>query len=196
MPSGGHPRYGAGTSRASNDASGLALADLLLGRKVGTSTGWTEYERSAALETANIVGCAYLNALFRSFVASEADEEDHVVGEVERRLVIQRFVEARGHGEQRDEWSEHDQHEPCRRPAAADAVPDIANAEQCLRSGSACEEHDRVGEVMPADAVLGRLDRRWKQRDERDGSHQPEREELARGTDRRLERPRGWRRTP
>ena len=61
---------------ASDDASGLALADLLLGRPPGTSTGWTEYERSAALETANIVGCAYLNALFRNFAAASADEEE------------------------------------------------------------------------------------------------------------------------
>lgn len=61
---------------ASDDASGLALADLLLGRQAGTSTGWTEYERSAALETANIVGCAYLNALFRSFSTGDADAEE------------------------------------------------------------------------------------------------------------------------
>jgi len=61
---------------ANSDASGLQLADMLLGRQVGTSTGWTEYERSAALETANIVGCAYLNALFRSFAVADADEEE------------------------------------------------------------------------------------------------------------------------
>lgn len=45
------------------DASGLALADLLLARPVGTATEWGDLERSAAMETANIVGCAYLNAL-------------------------------------------------------------------------------------------------------------------------------------
>jgi chemotaxis protein CheC len=45
------------------DASGLALADLLLGRAEGTSTEWGELERSAALETANVVGCALLNSL-------------------------------------------------------------------------------------------------------------------------------------
>jgi chemotaxis protein CheC len=61
---------------ASDDASGLALADLLLGRNVGTSTAWTDYERSAALETANIVGCAYLNALFRCFSTSDSDEQE------------------------------------------------------------------------------------------------------------------------
>ncbi len=47
----------------SDDASGLALADILLGREIGTSTEWTEIEQSAAVETANIIGCAYLNAM-------------------------------------------------------------------------------------------------------------------------------------
>ncbi|WP_337174099.1 chemotaxis protein CheC [Paludisphaera sp.] len=45
------------------DRDGLALADLLLRRPVGTATEWGEVERSAAMETANIVACAYLNAL-------------------------------------------------------------------------------------------------------------------------------------
>ena len=43
--------------------SGLALADILMGRPLGTSRQWGELERSAALETTNIVGCAYLNSL-------------------------------------------------------------------------------------------------------------------------------------
>ncbi|MEY3031661.1 MAG: hypothetical protein RLZZ622_136 [Planctomycetota bacterium] len=47
----------------SDDASGLALADMLLAREIGTSTTWGEVERSAAVETANIIGCAYLNAM-------------------------------------------------------------------------------------------------------------------------------------
>jgi chemotaxis protein CheC len=46
-----------------DDASGLALADLLLGRVAGTSDAWGELERSAALETANIVGCSLLNSI-------------------------------------------------------------------------------------------------------------------------------------
>ena len=46
-----------------DDASGLALADMLLGRDIGTSTEWNEVEQSAAVETANIIGCAYLNAM-------------------------------------------------------------------------------------------------------------------------------------
>jgi chemotaxis protein CheC len=45
------------------DRSGLALADLLLRQPVGTATAWGELEQSAAMETANIVGCAYLNSL-------------------------------------------------------------------------------------------------------------------------------------
>jgi chemotaxis protein CheC len=55
-----------------DDASGLALADLLLGKNVGTSTEWGEIETSAALETANIIGCAYLNALASSAPESGA----------------------------------------------------------------------------------------------------------------------------
>jgi chemotaxis protein CheC len=52
---------------AFDDASGLALADLLLGNPAGTSSAWGEVERSAALETGNIIGCAYLNSLARGF---------------------------------------------------------------------------------------------------------------------------------
>jgi chemotaxis protein CheC len=50
---------------AFDDESGLGLADLLLGQPPGTAQAWGEIERSAAQETANIVGCAYLNALSR-----------------------------------------------------------------------------------------------------------------------------------
>ncbi|MEZ6129442.1 MAG: hypothetical protein R3C59_12230 [Planctomycetaceae bacterium] len=48
-----------------DDASGLALADLLLSQPAGTSTDWGEVEQSAALESHNIIGCAYLNSLAR-----------------------------------------------------------------------------------------------------------------------------------
>ncbi len=48
---------------AFDDASGLALADMLLGQPRGTTTQWTEMATSAALETTNIVCCAYLNSL-------------------------------------------------------------------------------------------------------------------------------------
>lgn len=56
-----------------DDSSGLALADLLLGQPIGTATEWGELERSASLETANIIGCAYLNALARCLPAAGAD---------------------------------------------------------------------------------------------------------------------------
>jgi len=45
------------------DSSGLALTDLLMHQQVGTTTSWGELEESAAKETTNIVGCAYVNAL-------------------------------------------------------------------------------------------------------------------------------------
>jgi chemotaxis protein CheC len=54
---------------AFDDASGLALADVLMGQARGTSTAWGDMETSAALETTNIVCCAYLNALSRAFGA-------------------------------------------------------------------------------------------------------------------------------
>ena len=44
-------------------ASGFMLADLLLHQPVGTSAAWEALETSAVLETANIVCCAYLNAV-------------------------------------------------------------------------------------------------------------------------------------
>ncbi|RPI75832.1 MAG: chemotaxis protein [Planctomycetaceae bacterium] len=60
---------------AFDDASDRYLHDLLLGHPPGTSTAWDEIERSAAQETANIVGCAYLNALSRSFHDAAATHE-------------------------------------------------------------------------------------------------------------------------
>jgi len=48
---------------AADDDAGLSLADTLLERPSGTSTSWGDLERSAVVETANIVGCAYLNAI-------------------------------------------------------------------------------------------------------------------------------------
>lgn len=48
---------------ACDDTSGLSLADLLLGRGAGESHTWGELEQSAVVETANIIGCAYLNAM-------------------------------------------------------------------------------------------------------------------------------------
>jgi chemotaxis protein CheC len=45
------------------DRSGLALVDLLMHQPIGTTSVWGELEQSAAKETTNIVGCAYVNAL-------------------------------------------------------------------------------------------------------------------------------------
>lgn len=57
------------------DRSGLAMADMLLGQPAGTANSWGEIERSAANETANIVGCAYLNSL-AAHLPRPAGEED------------------------------------------------------------------------------------------------------------------------
>ena len=48
---------------AFDDASGLAVSDLLLGLAVGTSAEWGQVELSSALETMNITGSAYLNGI-------------------------------------------------------------------------------------------------------------------------------------
>lgn len=48
-----------------DDASGLALADLVLTRATDSSTEWGEVETSCVLETMNIAGSAYLNGLVR-----------------------------------------------------------------------------------------------------------------------------------
>jgi chemotaxis protein CheC len=48
---------------AADDHAGLSLADTLLERPTGTSTSWGDLEQSAIIETANIIGCAYLNAI-------------------------------------------------------------------------------------------------------------------------------------
>jgi chemotaxis protein CheC len=45
------------------DRAGLALVDLLQHQPIGTTIAWEELEQSAAKETTNIVGCAYVNAL-------------------------------------------------------------------------------------------------------------------------------------
>jgi chemotaxis protein CheC len=57
-----------------SDTVGLALVDLLLQQSTGTTKEWTELERSAACETANIVGCAYLNALASHLPGTKAGE--------------------------------------------------------------------------------------------------------------------------
>lgn len=56
---------------AFDDASGLTLADLLLSHPPGTATDWNEVETSAALETMNIVGSAYLNGIAASLASRQ-----------------------------------------------------------------------------------------------------------------------------
>lgn len=41
------------------------LAASLLGRSVGVTPEWSAMEQSALVETGNILGCAYMNALVR-----------------------------------------------------------------------------------------------------------------------------------
>jgi chemotaxis protein CheC len=48
-----------------DDLGGRQLAASLLGRAVGTEPEWSELEKSALMETGNILGCAYVNALTR-----------------------------------------------------------------------------------------------------------------------------------
>ena len=50
---------------AFDDASGLAVADLLLRRQEGTADAWGDVERSCIMETMNIAGSAYLNGIAR-----------------------------------------------------------------------------------------------------------------------------------
>lgn len=56
---------------AFDDASGLLLCDMLLARE-RASQEWQELEISAAMETTNIVGCAFLNSLSQIFPHSTA----------------------------------------------------------------------------------------------------------------------------
>jgi chemotaxis protein CheC len=62
------------------DRSGLALVDMLLQQPLGTTTAWGEIEQSAAKETTNIVGCAYVNALAAHLPAPSS----HAVATTER----------------------------------------------------------------------------------------------------------------
>lgn len=59
---------------AFDDTSGLSLSDLLLDRPPSTAIQWGELERSAALETTNIIGCAYLNAISEGLSRDAAAE--------------------------------------------------------------------------------------------------------------------------
>ena len=62
---------------AFDDPSGWALADMVLGQQQGISKQWGEMEQSAALESTNILCCAYLNA-----IVAELSEEHETFGEL------------------------------------------------------------------------------------------------------------------
>jgi chemotaxis protein CheC len=61
---------------AFDDKTGLSLADTLLDHAPGTATEWGELETSAALETTNILCCAYLNAVARVLPSGPDDPEE------------------------------------------------------------------------------------------------------------------------
>ncbi len=48
-----------------DEENGRKLASTLLHRPLETSAEWTELEQSALMETGNILGCAYMNAINR-----------------------------------------------------------------------------------------------------------------------------------
>lgn len=56
--------FGGRLALAFSDESGLALAEMLTGEK--GSLQWGDIERSAVLESANILGCAFLNAMIET----------------------------------------------------------------------------------------------------------------------------------
>jgi chemotaxis protein CheC len=55
-----------------DDQAGLALAAMLLGREPSDDDTWGDLEQSAVVETTNIIGCAYLNAMADSTGADTA----------------------------------------------------------------------------------------------------------------------------
>jgi chemotaxis protein CheC len=56
-----------------DDASGLALAEMILAGAGQTDGEWGELQQSALVETANIIGCAYLNTVARPTMSGGAD---------------------------------------------------------------------------------------------------------------------------
>ncbi len=56
-----------------DDTSGLALAEMILAGAGGSGRDWDDLQRSALVETANIIGCAYLNTVARPAESGETD---------------------------------------------------------------------------------------------------------------------------
>lgn len=56
-----------------DDASGLALSEMILAGAGGSDGEWGDLQQSAIVETANIIGCAYLNTVARPAISGGAD---------------------------------------------------------------------------------------------------------------------------
>lgn len=56
-----------------DDASGLALAEMILAGAGQSDGAWGDLQQSALVETANIIGCAYLNTVARPTVSGGGD---------------------------------------------------------------------------------------------------------------------------
>lgn len=72
-----------------DDHSGHALVDMLMHQPVGTTTDWGQLQQSAAKETTNIIGCAYVNALASHLpgLASRGVEQVQRAGSASDELV-------------------------------------------------------------------------------------------------------------
>jgi chemotaxis protein CheC len=57
-----------------DDASGLKLADYILGFPPGTSQSWGEVEISAAVESMNIIGSTYVSSI-ASYLSNHCEQE-------------------------------------------------------------------------------------------------------------------------
>jgi chemotaxis protein CheC len=89
---------------AFKDNCGLSLADLVLDQPLHTAAAWGEVEQSAALESANIIGCAYLNGFarhlsadvpaFRELIPSPPAFQRDFAGSLLQSLLMDQVMEA------------------------------------------------------------------------------------------------------
>jgi chemotaxis protein CheC len=75
-------------------ASGKRVAACLLGQTTGPEDGWDDLEKSALTETANILGCAYMNVLSRMIDTPLVPTppvfiEDYAASALEQALMVQ-----------------------------------------------------------------------------------------------------------
>jgi chemotaxis protein CheC len=83
---------------AFNDANGRRLAASLLEAEPGTDPEWSELEQSALMETGNILGCAYVDAITRLIDSRLVPSppyfvQDYGMSVVEQALVAQAGVQ-------------------------------------------------------------------------------------------------------